>query len=303
MARVRVHRNGGVMKIVFHGVRGSYPVPGKTTLRYGGNTSSQEIRAGGRILAIDAGTGVIKFGAKLAKAGRKLDIALFFSHNHHDHTAGLLYFKPAYLKSTTMHIYGPIDSRGDIKNALDELSLPPAHPVALANMGMSFTCDNIADGSVVRWSPGKRDPELLAAGQRVRPDDVVVRTLRNSRHPVDGVLNFRVEHLGRSYVYASDVEGDAGSGDAALAEFARGADLLAHDGQYQEREYRRLRVGWGHSTPAMAVKTAELAGVKRLAIIHHEPLYDDAKLARMEKETKKLFARSFFAKEGQHVSI
>lgn len=291
------------MEIAFWGTRGSYPVPGGDTLVYGGNTACHSLRAGGRVLVIDAGTGIIGLGKELVKETSNHNIALFLSHNHLDHTSGLLYFKPNYRKTTHMHIFGPVDSHGGVRQALDELTLPPSHPVPLDSMGMMFTCKTIGDGDRVAWRPGADKPEILDASDRTGPEDVVVRAMFNRRHPVDGVLNFRVEHGGKAYVYATDVEGDEDKGDPDLAALAAGADLLAHDGQYTSEDYQALHRGWGHSTPAMAVKTATMAGVKRLAIIHHEPGYDDAKLAAMEAETKKLFPNSFFAREGQTIRL
>lgn len=291
------------IKIVFRGVRGSYPMPGPTTLRYGGNTSSQEIRVGGRLIVFDAGTGIISLGQELLKEGPAHNIALFFSHSHHDHTGGLLYFKPAYSKATTIHIFGPEEERGSIMDALENISAPAAHPVQLARMGMQFTCTTVDNGAVVVWSPGENAPRLLPPGASPAPDDVVVRVLKNSLHPVDGVLNFRLEYRGKAYVYASDVEGDEECGDPKLAEFARGADLLAHDGQYTSEEYQGQRKGWGHSTAEMAIRTAELAGVKNLAIIHHEPSYSDDQIDAMAEEAKRRFPGVFFAREGQVVVL
>ncbi len=292
----------GKIRIVFRGVRGSYPVPGPTTLRYGGNTSCQEIRAGGRLLVFDAGTGIIGLGSDMVAAAKSHNLALFFSHNHHDHTDGILYFKPAYSKATNLHIFGPEEEPGSIMDALERLAAPVAHPVQFSRMGMKFTCDVLHSDTIVRWSPGDDAPRVVGSGVRPGPDDVVVRVLKNMNHPLGGVLNFRLEYAGKSYVYATDVEGDEQAGDPRLAEFARGADLLSHDGQYTSEEYP-LRRGWGHSTIRMAIKTAEMARVKRLAIIHHEPIYDDDKLDAMEKEAKAIFPRLFFAREGQVVEI
>ena len=42
-------------RIRLWGVRGSIPVPGKSTVRYGGNTSCVEVRADGEIIVLDAG--------------------------------------------------------------------------------------------------------------------------------------------------------------------------------------------------------------------------------------------------------
>ncbi|MCC8180048.1 MAG: MBL fold metallo-hydrolase [Planctomycetes bacterium] len=293
----------GTITIVFRGVRGSYCVPGPSTLVYGGNTTSQEIRVGGRLLVFDAGTGIISLGQEMAAAGGAHTFALFFSHNHHDHTTGILYFKPAYSPQSSVYIYGPDGDPGTVIDALEYLSAPAAHPVQFHKMGMKYTCDILNNTNMVRWRPEDDAPATVPADTPVRPEDVVVRVLKSQRHPVNGVLNFRLEYRGKSYVYATDVEGDEENGDAELAHFAAGADLLAHDGQYTSEEYAQLRRGWGHSTAAMAVKTALLAKVKQLAIIHHEPTYDDAKLAVMEQETKSLFQNSFYAKEGQVVVI
>lgn len=292
------------MEIVFWGTRGSYPMPGPTTLKYGGNTACVSVRAGNRLAILDAGTGIINLGRKLAdNAAKKNDISLFLSHNHLDHTSGLLYFIPTYQTSTFMRIYGPADSQGDVAHALNEISLPPNHPVAIANMGMDFTCTTLENGQVLRWRPDDDQPELVDGNAPVAPEDVVMRVARNPNHPVDGVLTFRLEHLGKSFVYATDIEGDLEKGDPGLAEFAANADLLAHDCQYTTEDYLAKHRGWGHSTPEMAVKTAAMAGVKRLALIHFEPTYDDDKLSAMEANTKRLFPDSFFAREGLKVLI
>ena len=56
------------MQITFWGVRGSYPVPGAATVKYGGQTSCVEARtASGETVIIDAGTGMRQLGNKLAR--------------------------------------------------------------------------------------------------------------------------------------------------------------------------------------------------------------------------------------------
>ena len=76
----------------FWGVRGSIACSGPRTARYGGNTSSLEVRCGERLLLFDAGTGIRYLGKTLE--GQRLDTDLFFTHTHFDHVCGLPFFRP-----------------------------------------------------------------------------------------------------------------------------------------------------------------------------------------------------------------
>lgn len=80
------------------GVRGSIPCPGPKTVKYGGNTTCVEIRAdSGRLLIVDAGTGIRALGEHLIRSDikdglRELDI--FLSHTHWDHILGFPFLRP-----------------------------------------------------------------------------------------------------------------------------------------------------------------------------------------------------------------
>ncbi|MDR2390418.1 MAG: MBL fold metallo-hydrolase, partial [Planctomycetota bacterium] len=261
------------------------------------------VRAGGRIVVFDAGTGIIKLGRDLMREEEERRLAIFFSHSHHDHTGGILHFKPVYVPSSIVTFLGSGGGDNGIMADLERLSSTESHPVQLAGMGMRYACVEIGGGDVVLWAPGEDRPRLAEKDFQAGPGDVLVRILENPRHPLCGVLNFRLEYAGRSYVYATDVEGYEECGDPVLAEFARGADLMSHDGQYSSEDYARNRKGWGHSTVNMAIRTAVLAGVPRLAIVHHEPEYDDAHLLRMEREAQRIFPGVFFARENQEALI
>jgi CheY-like chemotaxis protein len=52
---------------------------------------------------------------------------------------------------------------------------------------------------------------------------------------------------------------------------------VIHDAQYRASEYS-AKVSWGHSTVEYVVDMAMEAGVKRLALYHHDPERDDADL-------------------------
>jgi len=63
------------------------------------------------------------------------------------------------------------------------------------------------------------------------------------------------------------------------------------------------RQGWGHSTPEMAVLVAQAAGVKRLALFHHEPTHDDEIVEAMGRKAQEAFPGAFVAMEGATVEL
>jgi DNA-binding response OmpR family regulator len=73
--------------VKFWGTRGSIPTPGRTTLRYGGNTSCVEVRCGETVVLLDCGTGAREAGLALAGEfkGKTLHAHVFVSHTHWDH--------------------------------------------------------------------------------------------------------------------------------------------------------------------------------------------------------------------------
>src|SRR5437868_14904560 len=101
--------------VTLHGVRGSYPCPDPNVMRVGGNTACVEVWAGGHLIVLDAGTGIIGLGRKLMKRAAASSngsapaqvINLFLSHTHHDHTQGFPLFQPAYSGKSTLYIFGP----------------------------------------------------------------------------------------------------------------------------------------------------------------------------------------------------
>ena len=81
------------------------------------------------------------------------------------------------------------------------------------------------------------------------------------------------------------VEGEAAANEQneASAEFFKGADLLVHDCQYTQAEYEGGKLGWGHSSFESTCPAAAKAGVKRLALFHHEPLRSDDQIDELTK--------------------
>jgi CheY-like chemotaxis protein len=107
-------------------------------------------------------------------------------------------------------------------------------------------------------------------------------------------LGYRLQADGATLVYCSDHEpysrdladgavapGAAIDGqDERHAAFIQGCDLLIHDAQFTAAEYPKY-IGWGHSPGEYVVRMARHAGVKRLALTHHDPQRDDDAVERV----------------------
>jgi ribonuclease BN (tRNA processing enzyme) len=298
-------------RVRFWGVRGSYPVPGLLTADVGGNTSCVEVRVGGHLIILDAGTGIIDLGRALVKeyedSDRLLAATMLFSHTHHDHTLGFPFFEPAYSARSVLYMFGPRTFYEDIEEALRRSMLAPAFPVALEELKSLKVISNMVESEAVILEEG-REPRLrnLHRDELSLSDDAVkITVLRSYAHPKEGVHIYRISWRDKSVVYATDTESYAG-GDTRLIRFARGADLLIHDAQYTHQEYtggEMPKQGWGHSTPEMAAGIAQMARVGRLVLFHHDPAHGDEVLAQMEADARALFPNSVLAREGLALTI
>jgi phosphoribosyl 1,2-cyclic phosphodiesterase len=299
------------MSVTFWGVRGSYPMPGPTTARVGGNTSCIEVRAGNHLIIFDAGTGIIGLGraliAQQRRDGKPITATMFFTHTHHDHTQGFPFFNPIYLPTTTLYIFGPKTLSEDLEQVLSRAMLPPVFPVDFAHLPCVRAVRNLSEGEAIILNNGNADPHIFAGNRTPPPpgdDRIVIRAMRSPAHP-QGVFVYCIEYGGKSLVYATDTEGYAG-GDQRLIRFVQGATVLIHDSQYTEGEYASPtspRQGWGHSTWQMAVNVAQASQVQRLVLYHHEPEHDDDTLDKIEQEAQQQFPATVLAREGMCIEI
>ena len=104
-------------------------------------------------------------------------------------------------------------------------------------------------------------------------------------HP-NGGYGYKFIERGKAFVFLTDNElsfqHEGGLSRTQYTEFCQGVDLLIHDAQYTDEEYKLTR-GWGHSTFGDATDLAIEAGVKCLGLFHHDPDRTDDDLDRQVK--------------------
>lgn len=248
--------------LTFWGVRGTLPVAGGKSLRYGGNTSCVTLEfPTHQLFVFDAGTGIKNLSDHLLKQKRaRIEAKVFISHPHWDHINALPFFVPLYMPGNDFEIlgarHGDTTTRQIISAQMDGVYFP----ITFQEFGARVYFHDL-------------DEEEVAFGR------IMVKTMLLS-HP-GRCLGYRVDYNGRSFCYITDnelfVEGNPHHNPhyvAKLTRFIEGADVLVTDTTYTDHEYA-AKVGWGHSSISEAVKLAHNARVKNLYLFHHDPDQSD----------------------------
>ena len=186
---------------------------------------------------LDAGTGVYRAAEYLATP----DLDIFITHTHLDHDIGLSFL----FSVKAVHPLQRITLHGTPENlrAIEEhLFAPPLFPVRppfdYRPLGESFS---------------------LAGGGRL------------THFPLEhrgGSVGYRLDWPGHSMAYVTDTMADA---NAAYVAKIGGVDLLVHECYFSDD-----RADWaektGHSHTTTVAEVARQAGVKRLLLVHFDPL-------------------------------
>ncbi len=305
------------MRVRIWGCRGSLAAPGPDTVKYGGNTSSVEVRlSDGTLMILDAGTGIRALGRHIAglptskaqpdpllEHGRRdregfapvepiKKINLFLTHLHLDHVEGIGFFSALWNPDVELHVWGPPSPLRSLQDRIATLMSPPLFPVHLADVPCRPIYHDVPD------------EEMQIGSARVTVQPVTHR---------GSTVGFRIEEDGRTFAYIPDHEPALDGGlERADPEWvsgfsiAQGADVLFHDSQYTEEEYPNHRA-WGHSSIEHTVMFGQMTKVDNLVLFHHDPAHSDDELELHVKRAKDLWGSNntapILAHEGMEFEL
>jgi len=270
------------MQITFWGVRGSYPVPGAATVRYGGQTSCVEARsAKGECLIVDAGTGLRALGNKLmgeARGPQRYDVLL--SHVHWDHIQGLPFFSPAYVPGTRIAVHALLTAADELQQVIGGITRHEFFPMPLEAVPAQFDFHQVEPGVEFELGAFHVTPIALnhpfgSVGYRIDCDGASWAYVADTA-PFDQVIH-KQHFLKGPEPLSDDDKISLGAMREALVRRLDGVDTVVYDTHFLPEEYARFP-HYGHSTPDQALEICAEAKVNRLVLYHHAPSHSDEQM-------------------------
>ncbi|HZM45375.1 MAG TPA: MBL fold metallo-hydrolase [Burkholderiales bacterium] len=242
----------------------------ETSGTFGGHSSCVELTGDDAShVILDMGSGARPLGQHLLEkygpdAPRTYHV--FMSHLHWDHIMGFPFFGPVYVPGNRIVIHG---CHAGIEEAFRRQQAEPSFPVDFSQLA--------ADVEFRRLTPGE---SYAIAGLRVTP--------KLQLHAGDS-FGYRLEAGGKCVVYSTDSEHrlDNREEREGFIEFFGGADLVIFDAMYSLFEAISVKADWGHSSNIVGVELCQAARAKTLALFHHEPAFDDTRVASVLQETRR----------------
>ncbi|MBA3830890.1 MAG: response regulator [Chthoniobacterales bacterium] len=285
-------------RVKFWGVRGSIPVPGPSTVRYGGNTSCIEVRAEGEIIILDAGSGLRLLGNSLEEefGPRPIKLTLLITHTHWDHIQGLPFFLPAYKEKNSLRVLGYEGARKGLAAILASQMETSFFPVSLRDMPSTIEIEELKD---MEFAIGKVRVKArfvnhpgICAGYRLETRSGSVAYLPDN----EPYNTLRRDLAERGTSDADEARAYAISERTKLVQFLHRVDILVIDAQYTDDEYME-KIGWGHGSLSSVVSLALDADARKLFLFHHDPGHDDKKLDQIVEAARTIVLESGKAME------
>ena len=286
-------------------------------MRYGGDTTCIEMKVGTETIIFDAGSGIRPLGLKLMgeAQGEAIKTHLFITHTHWDHIQGFPFFVPAFIPNNHIIIYGADHEAKTLPELFSGQMKREYFPIPIVAMGAELEFIPISEGTLeigdIEVSSMFVNHPSMAFAYRVNYNGHSV-VFGGDHEPYNNMLSYsKIAYQVDGKQLDNEENGKEKFSkliDKKLALFCQDADLLIFDTAYTLDLYPQ-REGWGHSYPEYAVQIANMSGIKRLAITHHDPTDTDDKVDAKVEHTRqfikasKLDIECFSAQAGLELNI
>ncbi len=280
-------------RLKFWGVRGSIPVPGPSTIGYGGNTTCVEVRTDNEIIVLDAGSGIRELGLALENefGTAPIDLTLLLTHTHWDHIQGLPFFLPAYKPKNSIRVLGYQGARAGLATVLATQMEIPFFPVSWRDLPGTIKIEELKK---MEFSIGKARVRAkflnhpgVCVGYRLFTKEGSIAFLPDNE-PFEPL---KLKLATRDGIRPEKARAQAAVERSKLVEFLKEADVLILDSQYTDEKYQE-HIGWGHGALSRVVSLALEARVRKLFLFHHDPQHDDHEIDEMLERARLLVVES-----------
>jgi len=290
------------IKLKLLGVRGSRPSDKKSSLGYGGNSTSFEIVIPDEdfYLFIDGGSGISRRGFELGEDTTINKFHFLITHTHWDHILGLPFFSPLHAAKNHVNFHASKTRRHSFEEIFNGLQKNGNLPIPATQLQAQLKFTTI-------------EPQVPFKIE----DKILIETFQLNHQGI--TLGYKISYKGSSVAIITDnapIEGNyMGEGmkekalvdkkafeqsfNEGLVNFLKDVHTVVVDTHFTEST---LKVDWGHSTPPRALELCKKAGNSRLVLFHHAPEDSDqdvnAKVDSILNDAKKAHIEVKAAKEG-----
>ena len=279
------------------------------------------VRREGDLFLFDGGEGTQVSLRRLNLKWKKIN-AIFVSHTHADHVTGLpgiLMLSSQVDRDEPLYIYGPPKIAEYIESSRKVLDMYINYPIIVKEITAPCICHE-GDGFYIRAFPLEHTKTCVGytLEELPRPGEFHPEKARELKVPCGPLwaklqAGFEVEAEDGSIVIPEQVLGAQRSGRKisyvtdtlyldSIAKEVKGSDLLFCEGMFA-KDFEDQAKEKKHMTSTQAAQIAKDANVKKMALIHYSPRYNDYELKDLLTEAQSVFPETVLSKDRMTFEI
>ena len=279
------------------------------------------VRREGDLFLFDGGEGTQVSLRRLNLKWKKIN-AIFVSHTHADHVTGLpgiLMLSSQVDRDEPLYIYGPPKIAEYIETSRKVLDMYINYPIIVKEITAPCICHE-GDGFYIRAFPLEHTKTCVGytLEELPRPGEFHPEKARELKVPCGPLwaklqAGFEVEAEDGTIVKPEQVLGPQRNGRKisyvtdtlyldSIAKEVQGSDLLFCEGMFA-KDFEDQAKEKKHMTSTQAAQIAKDGNVKKMALIHYSPRYNDYELKQLLTEAQSIFPETILSKDRMTFEI